>query len=262
MDSNSIKLIAIDLDGTLLNSTNSLSSTTIDSLHRMTKKGIKVVLASGRPYQSIVPIADQLGLSSPIISANGALVINNKIDIIRSLYLDSPISQDIIAYGSQESYAMSVYYNGLILTNSMKQVEMHRTLEGLSAVYSSNLLIEEPIVKIIYSDEPQRITNAYNFLKMKFTKRLYMTQSDNIFLDFMNINASKGNALSFIMKLMNISKDQIMAFGNSYNDISMFKICNHSVAMENSPEIVKQEANYVTLSNDSNGVAYFLNQIF
>lgn len=261
MDSSNIKLIAVDLDGTLLNSSNQVSNASIGTLRKLYQQGIEIVLASGRPYESIVPIAKKIGITGPIISANGALIMSGNKEIL-SECLQLPISLDIIAYGLEKSYAMSVYYKGGITTNSKMLVGMHRSLEGLRANFSTDLATKKPIYKMIYADNPARISEAYYELKERFGQKMYLTQSDDIFLDFMNINVSKGNALRLIMNQMDINSDQVITFGNSYNDISMFKNSKISVAMQNASEVVKSEASVVTLSNDSDGVARFLESYF
>lgn len=259
MVSPDIQAIALDLDGTLLNSQNRVSLAHRDMIRQLINQNILVILASGRPYQSIQPISQFLGCNGPIISANGAVIASNDGSILNAHYMETHHIRLILEYAKSSSYPISLYTEKGVHTNSKELVHVHGNLEGLKATYNLNPeSIKDPIVKIIYSDSPTRILNAYNDLSSTYGKVLHITQSDDIFLDIMHKNASKGLALEWIMKKFKLNPKKVMAFGNSYNDISMFKTAGISVAMENAPDLVKNEASNLALSNDEDGISKFL----
>ena len=103
-------------------------------------------------------------------------------------------------------------------------------------------------------------SSAYHTIHERYKENLYVTRSDDKFLDVMYINASKGNTLKHLMEVMGYSKEEVLVIGNSYNDIAMFEVAGLAVAMENSPQKVKNSAHYVTKTNDQHGVAYALDK--
>jgi Cof subfamily protein (haloacid dehalogenase superfamily) len=251
------------MDGTLLNRNHSLSLANKQAINRLQGKGIMFILASGRPYESIYPYAKELDIDSPIIAANGAFIKNpltNKVYYSSALPLD--VTAEILVYGKENNYPMSLYSDDEVLTFDENMVKVHWDLEKVHARLINQYNGDKPLNKIIYSDHPQRIEAAFKFLEKKYKEKLYITRSDDIYLDIMNINASKGKALSHLLDSMNVSHHDVMVMGNSYNDVDMFKVAGLSIAMANSPQEVKNAANFVTKCNNEDGVAYALDRYF
>lgn len=262
MANSNIRLVAIDLDGTLLNRYHEITPRTKEAVSRLKQKGIYVVLASGRPLKSIQAYANLLELNTPIISANGALVYDPvKGQTLTSTFLDPQKVRPIIDYGLQQRHDISIYYEHKVVTNSKRMVNVHWSLEKVDAVYSESLDMEAAILKIIYSDVPHRIEYAYNVLKSSYNEALYITQSGDNFLDFMNKSVSKGRALEKVMAHFKLPKEEVATIGNSYNDLAMFKVSNLPIAMGDAPDEVKKASKHITLSSDQDGVAIFLESL-
>ena len=256
------KLVAIDMDGTLLNNDKEITEENRKMIEQLADQGVSFILASGRPYQSLEPYTQELEVYLPLISANGSMVkcsLTEKTYHKCNLPLDK--AQEIIDYGLDNDYGVSVYYDGRILTSSEEMAQGHLELEGIKPEVVTGLKLSQAPIKIIYYGTEEKIDEAYSFLGTKYQNKLYVTRSDEEYLEVMNLEVSKGQALEYMMETMNIKAEQVIAIGNNFNDVAMFKAAGVAVAMSNSPQGVKEEADVVTKSNQDNGVAYALEKI-
>ena len=256
------KLVAIDMDGTLLNNDKEIPEQNREIIEKLADEGVSFILASGRPYQSLEPYTKELEVYLPLISANGSMVkcsLTEKTYHKCNLPLDK--AQEIIDYGLKNDYGVSVYYDGQILTSSEEMAQGHLELEGIKPEVVTGLKLSKPPIKIIYYGAEEKIDQAYSFLGAEYQNKLYITRSDEEYLEVMNLKVSKGQALQYMMTTMNIESEQVIAIGNNFNDVAMFKTAGVAVAMGNSPQGVKEEADFVTKSNQNNGVAYALQKI-
>ncbi|MEH7333570.1 Cof-type HAD-IIB family hydrolase [Neobacillus drentensis] len=256
------KLVVLDMDGTLLNDDHLVSDTNKEVIHRLKRVGTSVALASGRPYESIYPYVKDLEIDLPIIAANGALIknpISNEVHYSASL--PSELAKEIVEYGQENQYPISLYLDGEVHTFNENMVKVHWELEKLQARFIDKFEDEKELYKIIYAHTPEKIEDAFYRLEEKYKEKLYITRSDDRYLDVMNINASKGKALHQLMEMLQISSQEVLVIGNSFNDIAMFEVAGCAIAMENSPQEVKNAADFVTKSNNDNGVAYVLDRV-
>jgi Cof subfamily protein (haloacid dehalogenase superfamily) len=255
------KLVVLDMDGTLLDNNHHVSKANNEAIHRLKRKGTSVVMASGRPFESIYPYIKDLGIDSPIIAANGALI---KSPLTSEVYYSSSLpinlAKEIIEYGQENQYPISLYLDGEVHTLNESLVKVHWELEKINARLIDQFEGNRELFKIIYANTPQKIEEAYKHLEQKYKGKLYITRSDAIYLDFMNTNVSKGKALHQLMDMMNISSQEVLVMGNSFNDIAMFEVAGLAIAMDNSPQEVKNAADFVTKSNNDDGVAYALDR--
>lgn len=256
------KLVVLDMDGTLLDNKHKVSEENKRAILSLTENGVGVVLASGRPFESIFPYTEDLGIDLPIVATNGALIKDPKTkEAIYSKELPFEYAKDIIQYGKENGYQISLYSDQGVLTFNEEMVDLHRSLENLNAQLIDEFTGEQALYKLIYADTPERIEAAYRTLDEKYKGKLYITRSDDAFLDVMNMNASKGKALHKLMEKLDFTKEEVLVMGNSYNDIAMFEVAGYSIAMDNSPQKVKNTANYVTKTNQQHGVAHALTKI-
>ncbi|AOY75717.1 Cof-type HAD-IIB family hydrolase [Clostridium formicaceticum] len=256
------KLVVLDMDGTLLDDHHQVSEKNKKIIQHFSKEGIQFILASGRPYASLYPYVKDLGLQLPVIAANGAVV---KCPLTHKTHYESVVplelAQEILDYGKAYAYSISCYFEDEVITFDERMVKVHWELEKLKAKMMDKFLVEKAPNKMIYSAAPQKIEKAFKFLANKYSERLYITCSADIYLDVMNLGTSKGRALSHILSQMNISSSEVMVIGNNFNDLAMFEVAGLAVAMANSPEKVKHEADFITKLNTEDGVAYALEQL-
>jgi Cof subfamily protein (haloacid dehalogenase superfamily) len=253
------KLVVLDMDGTLLDNNHHVSKANKEVIHKLKREGTSIVLASGRPFESIYPYVKDLGIDLPIIAANGALI---KSPLTSEVYYSSSLpinlAKEIIEYGQENQYPISLYLDGEVHTLNESLVKMHWELEKINARLIDQFESNRELFKIIYANTPQKIEEAYKHLEQKYKGELYITRSDAIYLDVMNTNASKGKALHQLMDMLHISSHEVLVMGNSFNDITMFEVAGLAIAMDNSPQEVKDAADFVTKSNNDDGVAYTL----
>jgi Cof subfamily protein (haloacid dehalogenase superfamily) len=139
-------------------------------------------------------------------------------------------------------------------------VKVHWELEKINARLIDQFEDNRELFKILYANTPHKVEEAYKHLEQKYKGKLYITRSDAIYLDVMNINASKGKALQKLMDRLQISSHEVLVMGNSFNDIAMFEVAGLAIAMDNAPQEVKDAADFVTKSNNDDGVAYALDR--
>ncbi len=251
-------LVAIDLDGTLLNSKHQITYRTEQIIRKLQKQGYLFTLASGRPFLSILPYAKQLEISLPLITANGSLLRTTNLETVFKNGIPCELAQKVIDFGVKTDLAISIYYEAEVVTFDDKLIKMHDDLEGLDAYLSDEWSVKESPLKILYTGIPSIINEILTPCQNMFGADLYLTQSEEYFLEFMNIGVSKGEALKMVIEQMTASVVKVFAIGNNFNDLSMFDLADFSIAMANSPQRVKDLADYVTDSNDNDGVARFL----
>ncbi len=281
----SVQAIVMDMDGTLLNSKDQIPSKTLDSLIECQKRGVKVILASGRNYGRIKPYLDSLKLESYgglLIEINGIAIYDlakKERIILRQMHEDEVNS--VFGYlMTLNAESIAVYDDGLfdyIPSNiySMKK-ELRKTLD-LPEDYPwtagawdwfADMRVGYPRQKQIQSvDEIDCAINKFQILQEtkaldKIEKKLIEKFGDSfeVFrttprqIEMGPKGYTKGDTLSRIMKKYGWSKDDVFVFGDGGNDVSMFKQTNYSFAMGQARDEVKKEAQYVTLSNDEEGI--------
>ncbi|AGB41735.1 HAD-superfamily hydrolase, subfamily IIB [Halobacteroides halobius DSM 5150] len=257
----SYKLVAVDMDDTLLDENQQISKKNREVISSLLDQKINIVLASGRPYASLATYADNLGVVLPLITANGSLIKCSLTDkIYHKLNLNLKYAQEILTYAQEYDYEISVYYEDKIITNYSARAKLHRELKEVNnIVLDKNLELEsDPIKLLLHHQEDEILEQGFKDLEDKYEEQLYITSAGVESIEVMTQGANKGNALTYIMNKLNIKPEEVIAIGNGDNDLPMFEVAGLAVAMGNSLEQVKQQADFVTKSNQQDGVAYAL----
>lgn len=259
------RLLAIDLDGTLLSSNHQVSEENISAIQKAMEMGLSVVLVSARPPFGMRMVLDNIDLDGPIIAYNGAYVTD-----IRSgeVYIDQPISKadTLSAIEVIRKYNLYVgYYAGMEWYVEKVCEEMHWERLALKR-YPHVTDVTDPSVaeahKMIVIDlkDMERLSNAYEHLT-EILPHLNIHYSGPHSFEVTHQKASKGHALEYLGQKMKISSDQMVAIGDNYNDLEMFSFTGTSVAMGNAPEAVRAAADWIVASNDHHGVAQAIDSI-
>lgn len=259
------KLAAFDLDGTLLNSNHNISPENLDALQQLIDREILVILVSGRMHQSIKPISDKIGLKNPIISYNGGMV---KHAITNEVYHHTPVPSEFASTIVNDCIAKNLHLNyclndELYVSEKNKWSELYEERTGVPATSIGNLqkLDGETPTKLLIILPSEELPPVINEFKTTYARKLYVTQTQPEYIEFMNPQVTKGRALTALAKRLKIPIDETIAFGDSYNDESLIKTAGIGIAMENAVHPVKNCADYITSSNDENGVAKAINEI-
>lgn len=263
----SIKLIAIDMDGTLLNNQNLLTKRTREAIEMAKKKEIEVIIATGRVLKSAVHYSKELGLESYIAACNGAVVVDKDLNKV----IDRPISRKDIKRVMETGNQMGIYFHfynedTFFTRTYVKEIVDYYTptterLKGQSIdikLYSSpeDIINNEQlkIYKFLFIDKDQdKLIQLRKNLEELESVELSKSWRDN--LEVMDKGVSKGSAVKLLSERLGIKADEVMAIGDNENDISMIKFAGVGVAMGNAEDIVKEQADFVTSSNDEDGAA-------
>ncbi|WP_437696258.1 sugar-phosphatase [Levilactobacillus brevis] len=258
-----IKLIAIDIDGTLLNEKNELAQETIDAVQAAKAQDIKVVLCTGRPLTGVQPYLDAMGISGDdqyAITFNGSVAqtISGKVLTNHSLTYEDYI--DLEAWARKVRAHFQIETPDYIYTAN-KDISAYTIAES----YLVRMLIryrevsETPsdltISKAMFVDYPQVIEQVKANMPQDFKDRFSVVQSAPYFIEVMNRRASKGGTLSELVDQLGLTADDVMTLGDQGNDLTMIKYAGLGVAMGNAIDEVKEAAQAVTLTNAENGVA-------
>lgn len=262
-----IKLVAIDIDDTLLNPEGKLAKETIDAVKKVTQKGIKVVLCTGRPLAGVVGFLEQLGISGDdqyVITYNGAIIetVSGKRLAQHTLTFDDYIAADKL------SYELNVHYNILddesrIYTSNkdvgrVTVIQAAENNEGLFVRNPEEMSRDLTVSKIMFVDEPEVLDAQMINIQKIFDDSYYVVRSLPEFLEVLNKKANKGNALTDLIAELGLKEEEVMAMGDQHNDLTMFAVAGTTVAMGNAIPELKEAATYVTESNANHGVAVAL----
>ena len=286
------KLVAIDLDGTMLNQYGIITEKTKKAISKAEEKGVEVMIASGRAITSVKRFSKEINSNKYFISGNGAItydIKNNK--ILYENILSKTKALKIIKICEENSIYYNVYTeNGIIAKNlsyntlyyykdNLTKPDENRThINIVENVYDYFEQREEKILKIMICDEHKTVFNSIvrklkelseiEVLEVSHMSRKIIKQgTDEIALEYFYTEVSakdvdKWNALEEIIGLMNISKEEVVTIGDNANDLKMITNAGLGVAMGESAPYVKQSADIIAPTNDEDGVAIILNKIF
>lgn len=264
-----IKIIATDLDGTLLNSRLELSQTNRHALKKLKKHGVQVVLCTGRPFNGMKHLIEEIGLDANdyTVSYNGSLV--QSCDEKRILHQASLTNGDFLKLSNFfEGYGLGLH--------AMTKNEMYTYNHQLHSLtvresYLGNLPIsvlskgEEPqstIIKMMAVGNPDDLDTAIKDFSLVFGDTFSLNKSEAFYLEIMQKGDDKAKALSLLLDELNLTKENLLAFGNNLNDLEMLKFAKIGVAVGNAVPALKAESDYVTETNDKDGVAVFLKNYY
>ena len=262
-----IKLIAIDMDGTLLNGKKHIDKAQKEAIHEAIDAGIKIVLCTGTPLYGILPFYEELGLSE--LDSGGYVILNNGCSIHKTkdwkLIDQVNFTSDDIEY----LYKLSESYNiNFTLVNDTYYFNIGRKptdelITDAGFVFSdiTDISLEEAksgkhkIMKIMFLGDPEIMANFQekneDIIKSKYSGVLSQSYVYEVFPKDNN----KGTGLKKLAEKLGIKQEEVMAIGDGNNDIEMFEYANYSVAMKNATELAKKAAKYETDSNENDGVA-------
>ncbi|HEX3031118.1 MAG TPA: Cof-type HAD-IIB family hydrolase [Bacillota bacterium] len=258
----SYKLIAMDVDDTLLDNQLHISPRVNRLINRLQAEGVVVTLATGRMFRSTLPLAKELGLDIPLITYQGALVKNC---ISGEVLLHRPLSKEraieVIRLGREQGLHINLYLNDQLYYEQVSKAgEAYARLADVPVCLVPDLaefLVsqEEGPTKMLLIGEEQHLDNLLESTKSYFGGEVHVTKSKPIFLEFTNPTANKGTALAELAQQYGVTREEIMAFGDSYNDLEMLEYAGMGVAMGNARPALKEIADYITKGNDEDGVA-------
>lgn len=266
-------LIAIDIDGTLLDSQNNVSSSFLPLFREVEALGSRVTLISGRPDLTVAPLMRELGLTVPYVSSGGAQIIDPVTGETISSFTLSRSDVQVLADLGRESgaglvamEAQRLYYEGSIEKFALIYEANEIDLNGLERIKTSITQVDDIVqtspqpLKFTISDMPAVLAGIEERLHA-FNLLVYATYSLPVYLEFTSIYANKGTALKRLAEYLEIPLERVLVIGDSPNDLSMFSVAGTAVAMGNATEEIKRAAHLIAPSNDEDGVAWVLREL-
>lgn len=263
------KIIALDLDGTLTNSDKVITEKTRERLMDFQKNGGKVMLASGRPTMGIMPHAEDLKLDEfggYILAYNGGCVIDCKTGkVLFSSDLPAEVIPEICDIIKDYPVGINTYQDGNIIAGNQvnKYTETEARINGMEIKFVEDFpgYVDFSVNKCLLQGEPEVIAELEAVLAEKYEGRLGIFRSEAYFLEIVPCGIDKAMSIDRLLKMIGISTEECIACGDGFNDISMIKYAGLGVAMSNAKKPVKDAADYITRSNDKDGIAHLLKKI-
>lgn len=256
------KMIVLDLDDTLLRDDHTISPRTKQALMNAQEAGVKVVLASGRPTFAMTHIAKELELErygSFILSFNGAKITNCTTgEQLFSSTITPETVHELYHISRQEKVGIHTYVGDDIVTPAHnKYTDIEAEITGMPIIEEEQFIqaIQEPVVKVLMVEAPERLVILEKKLQQQLEGKLNVIRSKPFFLEFTEVGVDKGTSLHHLIQKLNILQEEVIAIGDSYNDLAMIEFAGLGVAMGNAPDDIKEIANHVTDTNMEDGVA-------
>lgn len=253
-----IKLVALDLDDTLLRTDLTISPRAKKAIKEAVEQGTLVTLATGRMYASALPYAQDLGLDLPLITYQGALVKYADGRVVHQQPLELKHAKALLKRLREYSFQINVYINDeLYIEEESPELERYARVCKVPYHVVPNLVeaIKTEPSKILVIGDADKLDDLYKELTGDFRDIVHITKSKSFFLEFAHPLATKGRALHSLATSLGFTAEEVMAVGDSQNDLDMIKYAGLGVAMGNAVPQIKELARYITCKNDDDGVA-------
>lgn len=256
-----IRLVAMDLDDTLLKDDWTISPRVVKAIQSAQAQGVRMTIATGRMPISTRPYAEQLGLDIPVITYHGAMVqqaLSGEIFFRR--VIPSALAAEIVRDVSGQGVYAQIYLKDRVITSELN--ECSREYARIASVRIeeadlSRLLAQEPegVEKILLIGEESDQDQLAPYLIQRYRGKVHIAKSKPRFLEITDGSVNKGVALSALASHFGIAREDVMAIGDSYNDLEMIKYAGIGVAMGNACREIQEQADIVTTTNEEDGVA-------
>ena len=254
-----IKLVALDLDDTLLTKSLTVSPRTQEVIAQAVAQGVTVTVATGRMYSSALPYAQQLKLDVPLITYNGGLIRSCLSgETIHHQPIDEAVAHQVLALFKAKGWYIQSYVDDVLyVADRTDKAKYYEKVTGIKALELGNefyTMTGAPTKLLALADEAQMddITQA---VRETFGGKIFICRSKATYLEITHPEVNKGAALAFLADRLNITREQVMAVGDSQNDLDMITYAGWGVAVGNAADNVKAAAQAVTGHHDAEGVA-------
>lgn len=282
-----MKLIASDLDGTLLNEKGEISRENVEAIKKAEAKGLTFVVATGRSYDSAKRILTKAGISCPIICLNGAAAYNINGQLIRDIPMDTAVCRKVVSVCQRAEMYTELFMENSVFSSGKENfmevaIEMFKNVMPNSTEEEIRQVVEKRfqdenvhftdnfekqlsdednrVYKVLsFSLDEGKLSEAYNELKNE--PGMLITSSGHLNLEFNHPEANKGLALQEYINRLGIQMKDVMAMGDSLNDKTMLQSAGRGVAMGNAAPEIKELCKYTTKQNTEHGVAYAIEEM-
>ena len=260
-------IVFLDIDGTLLDSRHRVMPRTQDRLKYLHGRGVPIVLCSARPPEGVDQVAEQVGLYGPKACYNGGLIYDESSTILRDVGIEVQLAMDFrrfVAERFPEMVVSSYLYNVWMAEDPRHPlIRQEAAISGCAPLMGELDQVADAVShihKLLCIGDPAQIRALQRAVGQHFPQLTAMRSKAN-YLEILPPKSTKGGAAQILLKHYGLSADQAVAFGDSDVDVDMLEYCGLGVAMGNAPRQVKEAADYVTASNDEEGVYIALNSL-
>lgn len=258
------RLLALDVDGTLVDRSLKLSPRTRRAVARAIDAGVHVTLASGRLYHQVEVFARELGIREPLICNQGALVmLPGAAKPLFECAVPRPVANDFMAFVQSQGWDLCVYGREYLYAHGISpevQVLIDLAPEGQEIHWLSEIDDSTELIQLLVIVQPEQTALVERLLKGRFGEQLNIVRSFSHFVEASNLAVSKGTALAFLAQRLGVSQAETMAIGDQDNDVPMVSWAGLGVAVGNASVACKAAANVVTAHVSDDGAAMAIEQ--
>lgn len=258
------RLLASDIDGTLITSNQELTDETLAAINALKNEGKFFTLSTGRPIMGISKYTHLVSPGVPLISYNGAMIIRpDNGEIIFERGLSGTSAREIIRRGNELGTIVIVWAKNKLFANKINEyVEGYRRITGeeINLLVDPESVIALGVTKCLWLDNPEKISKYNDDLHNMPIEGVNFCTSTPMLLEFMCEGVSKGEGLKKVCEYCGVDISEAIAAGDELNDMSMIEVAGLGVAMGNAHSAIKDAANYITLTNDENGLAVMIKE--
>jgi hypothetical protein len=256
------KLIAIDIDDTLLTDDLKVTSGTRQAMDEAIRRGVVITLATGRMYASAQQVAKQIDLNVPLITYQGSLV-KNLLDgqILYERRVPADAALTIYEFCNENGLHLQLYVNDVLyVREDNDKVRDYARLSAIPYTVDPDFdrLIHEPQTKMLIIDDPEKIRRLTPILRERLGDQVHITTSKPHYLEFLHKEGTKGDALRYLAGYYGCEMSEVIAIGDAWNDREMLEAAGLGVAMGNAADELKRLADYVTRTNNEEGVRHVI----
>ena len=265
------KAVFLDMDGTLLRSDHSVSEETVQTIQLLAKKDVSVILVSARPLNAVLPTFRRIGLpeTDPIITLNGSYIVENDQPIFQAtvdLETTARVTEEVRPYKATIAYYVQREWFSEVkdawTDHEQKIMDVPVGVRPISSLIKDWGVRKVAPNKMMVMSEPGNIAGIQKHLRSIYNGRLNIYPSKATYLEVMDSRGSKSNAVKFVSERLGLVPSEVIAMGDNYNDVEMIQFAGVGVAMGNAPDDIKAVADYVTDTNNNDGVRKAMEKFF
>lgn len=256
------KLMAVDIDGTLLNSKGQLTEKTKETIRKAVAKGLIFTISTGRAIQGVLGLIDEIGLDLPFITYNGAMIIKgDSREIVYERKLSPKDAKMVYQLGVDRGVTIILWNENKLFVSEINDKSLHYSKmanEVPILIKNIDKVVINGATKVLWYEDAKLLHQYQLELREILDDNVNYHTSRPFFLEFVVKEATKALAIQRLEEIYGIKKEEIIAIGDGFNDLSMIEYAGLGVAMDNAPLEIKKIADFVTLSCDNNGVSYVI----
>ena len=257
-----MEVFACDLDRTLLSESLVLEERTLAAVAAAREAGIRVVVVTGRMFQSVRPYVQAAGIEDPVVCYQGAVVAEpGSGRFLRHVPIPLELARETIAAVEGEGFELNCYVGDeLYVAELTPAAERYARFQSLEIHVVGDLLgwLEAPPTKLVAVDDPERLEGLEARMKERFDGRLFISKSLPYFLEFASPEVTKGSGLAFLAEHLGFTRERTVAFGDGENDVELLDAAGYAIAVENADEALKGRADWICPAVADEGVALVL----